>query len=209
MFEKYLAIIIYLIILGFITWFSARRKDTRDFLYASHNMGWKPLSLSLFASLFSSYNVVVTITFSFLFGPYILIPYLGALGGFLVVYFLAKKYKDAVFKDDFNNVIDFIKNKFDLKVSNLLNLSLIIVLFLFITLQLFINNTLFTQLLGWNKYFSALFIGGIVFLYTTLGGLKVEILTDVFQGILMLVIVALVWAEHTPLVMGFVLLIVA
>jgi SSS family solute:Na+ symporter/sodium/proline symporter len=51
--------------------------------------------------------------------------------------------------------------------------------------------------LGWNKYFSALFIGGIVFLYTTLGGLKVDVLTDVFQGILMLIIVALVFMVDT------------
>jgi len=197
MFEKYFPTVIYLIILGFITWLSARRKDPKDFLYASHNMGWKPLTLSFFASLFSSYNVVVSITFSFLFGPYILIPYFGALGGFLAVYFLAKKYKDSVFREDFNNVIDFIKNKFDLKVANLLNLSLIVVLFLFITLQFFINNTLFSQFLGWNKYLSALFIGGIVFIYTNIGGLKADVFTDVFQGILMLIIVALVFMVDT------------
>ena len=197
MFENYLAIIIYLIGLGFITWISARRKDPKEFLYASHNVGWRQLSLSLFASLFSSYNVIVSITFSFLFGPYILIPYLGALGGFLIIYFLAKRYKNYIFSPDFNNLLDFIKNKFDLKVSNLFNLSLIIILFLFITLQLFINTTLFSQLLGWNKYFSALFVGIIVFLYTNLGGLKAEILTDVFQGILMFVIVMLVFMIDT------------
>jgi len=197
MFKNYLAIIIYLIILGFITWISARRKDPKEFLYASHNISWKQLSLSLFASLFSSYNVVVSITFSFLFGPYILIPYLGALAGFLIVYFLAKRYKNYIFSPEFNNLVDFIKNKFDLKVSNLFNLSLIFILFLFITLQLFINTTLFSQLLGWSKYFSALFVGLIVFLYITLGGLKAEILTDVFQGILMFVIVMLVFMIDT------------
>jgi len=197
MFEKYFPTIIYLIILGFITWLSARRKDPKDFLYASHNMGWKPLALSFFASAFSSYNVVVSITFSFLFGPYILLIYFAVLAAFLCIYFIARKYRDTIFQEDFNNIIDFVKRKFDLKVANILNLSLIAVLFLFIILQFFVNTTIFSEFLGWNKYLSALFIGGIVFLYTNLGGLKADIFTDVFQGILMLIIVALVFMVDT------------
>lgn len=56
---RYLAIIIYVVILGVITWLSARRKGVEDFLYASHNIWWKSLAISFFASAFSNYNVAV------------------------------------------------------------------------------------------------------------------------------------------------------
>lgn len=190
---RYLAIIIYVIILGVITWLSARRKNVEDFLYASHNIGWKPLAMSFFSSAFSSYNVVVTLTFAFLFGPYVLLVFFGVLAAFICIYLIAGKYKEVIFEPQFNNIIDFIRHKFDLKVVNSLNLALIVVLFLFITLQLFINTTIFSKFLGWNKYASAIFVSVIVFLYITIGGLKTEIFTDVFQGILMLLIIALVF----------------
>ena len=53
---KYIAIGIYLVILALITWFSARRKNVGDFLFASHNVGWKNPSISIFASVISTYN---------------------------------------------------------------------------------------------------------------------------------------------------------
>lgn len=190
---RYLAIIIYVVILGVITWLSARRKGVEDFLYASHNIGWKTLAVSFFASSFSSYNVVVTLTFSFLFGPYIFLVFLGILIAFLCIYFIARKYKDIIYEQQFNNIIDFVTQIFDRKVANSFNIALIAVLFLFITLQIFINTTIFSEFLGWSKYTSAIFVSLIVLTYTTIGGLKAEIFTDVFQGILMMVIIALVF----------------
>jgi len=190
---KYLAIGIYLIILGFITWLSAKRRKVEDFLYASHDINWKQLAMSFFASAFSSYNVVVTLTFAFLFGPYIFLIFLGVLAGFLCVYFIVRKYQEIITEGKFYNIIDFVAKKFDRRVAISLNLALIVVLFLFITLQIFINTTIFSEFLGWSKYVSSIFVCLIVLIYTTLGGLRAEIFTDIFQGILMLLIIALVF----------------
>lgn len=193
MLAKYIALAIYLIVLAIITWIAARRKSVSDFLFASHDVSWKPLTISLFSSVISSYNIVVILTFSYIYGPYVLLIFLGVLAAFLGIYFVAKKYKDIISAKGFNNIIDFFTHRFDAKLSNTLNLVFIGVLFLFITLQLFINTSIFSEFLGWNKYLSAIFVGTIVLIYTTIGGLKAEIFTDVFQGILMLLIVALVF----------------
>ncbi len=191
MIERYIAIGVYLIILAVITWLSARRKNLGDFLFASHDVGWQVLAMSIFSSIFSSYNIVVTITFAFLFGPYVIIVFLGALAAFFGIYFISKKYKDIISQKGFNNIIDFFAHRFDFKVASTLNLVFIAVLFLFIVLQLFINTSIFTELLGWSKYVSAIFVGAVVLIYTSIGGLKAEIFTDAFQGILMLMVVAL------------------
>lgn len=202
MLEKYIAIGIYLVILTFITWLSARRKNVGDFLFASHDVGWKQLAISIFASVISSYNVVLTLTFSFLFGPYVLLVFLGALAAFFGIYFIAKKYKDIIQKKGFNNIIDFFAHKFDNRVATTLNLSFIAVLFIFIILQLFINTSVFSELMGWNKYISSIIIGAIVLAYTTIGGLKAEIYTDIFQGVLMFFVIALVFMVDTSVITG-------
>ncbi len=155
---KYLAILIYLIVLAVITWLASRRKDVSDFLFASHDVGWKPLTISLFASVISSYNIVVILTFSYIYGPYVAIIFLGVLAAFLGIYFIARKDKDVISTKGFSNIIDFFVYRFDIKVASVLNLAFIGVLFLFITLQLFINTSIFSEFMGWSKYLSALFV---------------------------------------------------
>ena len=200
MLEKYFAIGIYLVLLTLITWLSARHKNVGDFLFASHDVSWKNLSVSIFASTVSSYNVVLTLTFAFIFGPYILLVFLGALAAFVGIYLIVKKYKDIIQERGFNNIIDFFAHKFDSKTATILNLAFILVLFIFIILQFFINTTIFYEIIGWNKYTSSIVIGAIVLVYTTIGGLKTEIYTDIFQGILMFLIVALVFMVDTSVI---------
>jgi Na+/proline symporter len=202
MIEKYIAIGIYLVILAFITWISARKKNVSDFLFASHDVGWKNLSVSVFASIISSYNVVLTLTFAYLFGPYIFIVYMGALAAFLGIYYIAKKYKTIIQERSFNNIIDVFAYKFDNKTTTTLNLAFILVLFIFIILQLYINTSVFSELMRWNKYVSSIVVGIIVLAYTTVGGLKAEIYTDVFQGILMFLVIALVFMVDTSEITG-------
>jgi len=197
MIAEYVALSIYLIVLAFITCFSIKKGSDDDFLSASHNVGWKQLSISFFSSAFSSYNVAVTLTFAFLYGPYVLIIFLGVLGAFYGIYLVSSKYQKEINDISFNNIIDLSVRSYDYKVSTLIHLSFVVILGLFIILQLFINTSIFQQLIGWNEYISSIVVGGIVFVYISIGGLKTEILTDVFQGVLMIIIVALAFMVDT------------
>lgn len=192
MLAKYIAISLFIVVLALITWVSARG-GVKDFLFASHDVTWKPLSVSIFSSVLSSYNFVVILTFSFLYGPYVLLIFLGVLVAFIGIYLIAKKHRDIIRSSRFNNIIDFFAERFDSRVATTLNIAFVGALILFIILQLFINTSIFSELLGWGKYVSALFVGAVVFVYTALGGLRTEIYTDVFQGILMLAVGVLVF----------------
>lgn len=194
---EYIGLSIYLIILAAITWYSIRKGGDDEFISASHNVGWKYLSISFFSSAFSSYNVAVTLTFAFLYGPYVIIIFLGVLGAFYGIYIVSSKYQKEINEIYFNNIIDLSVKRYDYKVSTLLHLSFVSILLLFIVLQLFINTSIFQHLIGWNEYVSSITVGAIVFAYISVGGLKTEILTDVFQGILMIIIVALAFMVDT------------
>ena len=191
---KYIAIGIYLIILATITIISSLKKSSQDFLVASRLVGWQRIGIATFASLFSSYNLVLGITFSYLFGPWFVLIYLGVLAAFIAIYSIFKRTgrETAVLKR-YITIVDYFADRFGITNANILNLSLMLVLFIFIGLQFFINTSVFSIIFGWDKYTSAILVGTIVMLYTLIGGLKVSILTDVFQGILMLVIGGMVF----------------
>lgn len=194
MLQKYIAIGIYLVILAFITFFSSRKKNDQDFLVASRAVGWKRIGIAIFASLFSSYNLVLSITFSYLFGPWFVVIYLGVLAGFMAIYYIFKREgREMALARRHITIIDYFAGRFGMTNANILNLSLMLILFIFIGLQFFINTSVFSNIFGWDKYTSAILVGAVVLLYTLIGGLKVSILTDVFQGILMLIIGGMVF----------------
>jgi Na+/proline symporter len=186
---------LYIVILGLITFVAARNKSEDDYLRASGNIGWGALGISLFASLFSSYNLVVNLTLSYLFGPWIVVVYLGVFLSFVAMYYLVKGQNIEIVRNKrFNSIVDYFIDKFGNRTASALN---ILLLFILISLQFFINTTVFNNIIGWGKYETSIVVGLIVLTYTYLAGLKVEILTDVFQGILMILIVGLVFMIDT------------
>jgi Na+/proline symporter len=181
-----------------ITYISSKRSNSQDYLVASRAVGWQRIGIAIFASLLSSYNLVLGITFSYLFGPWFAVIYLGVLAAFIVIYYIFKRGgRESAIAGGHITIIDYFANRFGITNANILNLSLILILFIFIGLQFFINTAVFSNIFGWNKYISALTVGGVVLIYTLIGGLKVSILTDVFQGVLMLVIGGMVFLVDT------------
>lgn len=73
---NYVALGIYLLVLAILTFIASKAESKSDFLVASRNVGWKALGLSLFSSIISSYNIVVGLSFGFLFGPWMALVYM-------------------------------------------------------------------------------------------------------------------------------------
>lgn len=97
----------------------------------------------------------------------------------------------------FTSIVDFLLDKFGRINASVFNLTFMLVLFIYIVMQFFVNTSIFSTIMGWDVYTSAVVVGLIVFLYIVKGGLKVEILTDVFQGILMLLFIGLLFFVDT------------
>ena len=90
-----IAVAVYILIIGIVTYLSSKKESNSDFLVASRNLRWKEIGLSTFATMISSYNLVIGITFAFLFGFHFIIIMLGAFLGLFGVYIIAKRnYKN-------------------------------------------------------------------------------------------------------------------
>jgi len=195
---KYIALGIYILILCIITYFSSRRGSVNDFLVASRNIGWIRIGIAIFASLLSSYNIIIGITFSYILGPWVFLIYLGVFLAFVGIYYLVKNQNKEVLQGrEFITIVDWIAYRFGTRNATLFNLCLMLTLFAFIVLNFFVNTNVISNIFGLNKYFAAISVGVIVLLYTLIGGLKVSILTDVFQGILMLMLGGMVFLVDT------------
>lgn len=189
----YLILSVYVLALVIITLLAIKKEKAEDFLIASHDLGWKSIGMSTFATLISSYNIVLGLTFAFLLGPYLVIIFSGAIFAFVGVYFISKNNRDLFLRKNFINVVDYLDYKFGSRAATIFNLTLIFILFFFIVLQFYVNTFVFSNLLGWNKYLSSIFVALIVLGYTFFGGFRTDVKTDIFQGIFMLALVSLIF----------------
>jgi len=189
-----LYLIIYLIVLAIITWRSSRGRNSSDYLNSSKKLtGWES-SWTTFASVLTGYNFVIGTTFAYLYGFWYLLAFLGAGGAFIVLYFMFKKRFSGLQKD-FNlfSIGDYFGLQYGNFSKKLINVVLCASLILFLILQIFVNTQLFSILLGINKTLALLLTTGIVCAYLWLGGFKASIKTDIFQGLLMLPIILIVF----------------
>ncbi|MFQ5531232.1 MAG: sodium:solute symporter [Candidatus Nanoarchaeia archaeon] len=186
-----LSIIVYLLAIIAITYYSSKRETSADFIIASKKLGWKQVGFSTFATLISSFNIVIIITFAFLFGIYLILAMGGVVLAFIMVYHMEKKVRKSSIEKRFITVVDYFNFKYGKNVATIINLILLFVLLFFITLQINVNTLVFSNLLEWSKVSSAIFVALIVLFYSYVGGFKTIVKTDFFQGILMLFIIIL------------------
>src|SRR3989338_6667614 len=185
-----LYLILYLGALVVITWFSSRRETTDDYINSGKNLSAAESTWTTFASLLTGYNFVLGVTFSYLYGFWYLMAFVGVGMAFVVLYLFYKKQLAPLQKE--HNLFS-IGDYFGLEYGSLskifINLILCGGLLLFLILQMFVNTGLFSTLLHIEKIPALLLTAGMVCVYLWFGGFKASVKTDIFQGILMLPII--------------------
>ena len=148
-----------------------------------------------FASLLTGYNFVLGVTFAYLYGFWYLMGFVGAGLAFVVLYFVFKKRLIALQSShNLFSVGDYFGIEYAASTKVFANIILCASLFLFLTLQIFVNTSLFSTLLGIGKLTALFLTTGVVCVYLWFGGFKTSVKTDIFQGILMLPIILIVFA---------------
>ncbi|MFA6415877.1 MAG: hypothetical protein WCW56_00125 [Candidatus Paceibacterota bacterium] len=192
----YLAL--YLGSLAFITWFSSRRETEREYINSNKNLSATESTWTTFASLLTGYNFVLGVTFSYLYGFWYLMAFVGAGMAFVVLYFFYKKQLVPLQKEhNLLSVGDYFGLKYGQSSKIFVNLILCGCLLLFLVLQIFVNTGLFSTLLHVGKITALLITTGVVCFYLWFGGFKASVKTDIFQGILMLPIILTIFVFPT------------
>ena len=188
-----LAFIIYLIILVLIgLWSSRFNKTLDDFLIAGRKLGTWPVAISAQASDMSGWLVLALPGRAFLLGISAIWTAVScALGTLFNWCFIAKRLRRFTEKLRAISIPDFLEDRYRDDTHSIRAISTIIIavfMVVYVSAQLVASGKILSETFGWD-YHAALILGFVIItFYTLMGGFFAVAWTDVFQGMLIVII---------------------
>jgi len=169
--------------------FGRRGGDMKSFFAAGGAVPWGINGLSLFMSFFSAGTFVVWGSIAYEYGLVaITIQMAMCLAGFLIGYFIAPRWRAT----NALTVAEYLTSRFGEKIQKYYTY-----LFLFLSLGytgsfLYPVAKIVNVSTGFDIYYSILILGGIIMVYTAVGGLWAVVITDVLQFVILTAAVLIV-----------------
>lgn len=171
-------------ILAIGSWFGRRQRSLDDFFFAGRRFSWGWITLSLVATLVGSYSFVKYSQVGFRYGlgstqsylnDWIWLPLL--VFGWLPILYLSRV----------TSVPEYFERRFDSGVRRWVTVYVLIYLIGYVAVNLFTMGRVLNALVGWPVWPAAALVAGISAVYVTAGGQTSVIMTDLFQGLMLLV----------------------
>lgn len=197
----YITIIIFsLIILAAGLSFATKGTNMKSFFAAGGAVPWPMNGLSLFMSFFSAGTFVVWGSIAYQYGLVaITIQMSMCIAGFVVGYFIAPRW----WKSKALTVAEFLTNRFGKNIQQYYTY-----LFLFLSLGytgafLYPVAKIVNVTTGFDINLAILLLGGLIMIYTAVGGLWAVVVTDVLQFVILTAVVLMVIPFSIKEVQGF------
>ena len=177
------------IILAIGTWFARKQKTTRDFFFGGQRFSWWLIAFSLVATTVGSYSFVKYSNKGFGYGLSSSMSYLNdwiwfplLIFGWLPILYFARV----------TSAPEYLGRRFNSRVRFWATLCILIYLVGYVGVNLFTMGKVLNSLVGWPVPTAALIVALISATYVTMGGQTSVIMTDLFQGVMLLVVGALI-----------------
>ncbi len=179
----------FVIILVIGTWFGRRQKTTRDFFLGGQRFSWWLISFSMIATTIGSYSFVKYSNMGYRYGlsssmsyfnDWIWFPLL--VFGWLPILYFARV----------TSAPEYLGRRFNSKVRFWATLCILIYLIGYVGVNLFTMGKVLNALIGWPIPTAALIVAMISATYVTFGGQTSVIMTDLFQGFMLLIVGAMI-----------------
>jgi len=169
--------------------FGKKGTNMKSFFAAGGSVPWSMNGLSLFMSFFSAGTFVVWGSIAYQHGfVAITIQMAMCIAGFIIGYFIAPRW----WKSKALTVAEFLTNRFGKKIQQYYTY-----IFLFLSLGytgafLYPVAKILNVTTGFDINYSILLLGGMIMIYTAVGGLWAVVVTDVLQFVILTAAVLLV-----------------
>lgn len=184
-------IVIYFLIVLYIG-FSARKKENNEgFLLANRKLGTFQLTGTMLASLFGGTAIVVTMGFVFEYGISTIWAFFSTTLGCFLLAALVPKIKKLADKKKHYTFSDYFHEKYGKKVGLLVSIIIFIVYFGYLLGQLIAGGIILSTLTAMPYFLCVLLVGSIIIIYIFAAGFKAVVKTDVFQYIIILLLIFL------------------
>ncbi len=166
------------------TWFGRNNKGTKDFFFGGQRFSWWLIAFSLIATTVGSYSFVKYSRVAFSYGVASSQTYLNdwfwmplLLFGWLPLLYFSRIV----------SIPEYFQRRFGPEARRLCTWLLLIYLVGYVGINLFTMGQALHILLGWPILGAAAIVAGISAVYVTFGGQTSVIMTDLFQGVMLLV----------------------
>ncbi len=171
------------IILCIGTWFGRRQKTTKDFFFGGQRFTWWLIAFSLMATTIGSYSFVKYSSKGFGFGLSSSQTYLNDWIWFPLLLF---GWLPILYFSRVTSVPEYFGRRFNPHVRFWATICILIYLIGYVGVNLFTMGKVLHHLVGWPIFLSALLVAVISATYVTAGGQTSVIMTDLFQGVMLL-----------------------
>lgn len=174
----------FLAILLIGSWFGRRQKSLKDFFFAGQRFSWWWITFSLVATVVGSYSFVKYSQVGFRYGlgstqtytnDWIWLPLL-VFGWLPLLYF-----------SRVTSIPEYFERRFDRRVRSCVTALMLVYLVGYVGVNLFTMGKVLNILLGWPIWPAAILVAAVSAVYVTAGGQTSVIMTDLFQGVMLLV----------------------
>ena len=177
-----LILIGYLLLTFGIAIFFSRQDSIEEYFLNKKKTGLWMMTFSNVASLVGAGAVVSVVAEGYNSGiSYGIILPLGFIFGPILLAIFGYKIKEFSAKHDIYTIVEFFEKRFDRKNKILVGFLQIILLLFWIGIQAVAFASLASVLIGFDYIFALILASVITILYTAIGGLKVDIISDFIQ----------------------------
>lgn len=182
--DLWVVIFYFVAIFGFGAFFARFTKSTKDFFFGGQRFSWWLITFSCVASVVGSYSFIKYSAAGFRYGMSSSMSY---LNDWIVMSFLLLGWLPIIYFSRVGSVPDYFRKRFDERTAITATIIVLIYMVGYIGINLYTMGVALNALLGTDVFWSAVLVASICAVYVTVGGQTSVIMTDLAQGIILLV----------------------
>jgi SSS family solute:Na+ symporter len=174
----------FVLMLAIGTWFGRNNKNTKDFFFGGQRFSWWLISFSLVATTVGSYSFVKYSKVAFGYGTASSQTYLNdwfwmplLVFGWLPILYFSRVV----------SIPEYFERRFNRRARRIATWLILAYLIGYVGINLFTMGKALNALIGWPIFGAAFGVASVSAVYVTFGGQTSVIMTDLFQGVMLLV----------------------
>lgn len=172
------------VIFGFGSIFARFTRSTKDFFFGGQRFAWWLIAFSCIATTVGSYSFIKYSAAGFKYGLASSMTYLNdwsMMSLFLLTWF------PIIYFSRVTSIPEYFQRRFDAKTRTMATLIIMIYMIGYIGINLYTMGVALNALLGADVFWSAVVVAVVCAIYVTAGGQTSVIMTDLLQGVLLLI----------------------
>jgi len=188
----YIFLILYLIIVILIGYFSSIKEKKEGFLIADRKLSSWMIAFTIAASFIGGNTLVNYTGLVYEYGAAIMWGVIGTIIGFIVMILLSGRIKKFADKNKLYTLSDYFSVKYGANIGSIAGIMIMAWYILAITVQFIAGARVIEAISNLNYGFAVIVMGSVVLIYSFMGGFKAVVKTDFFQYSLFAILLVVV-----------------